>query len=106
MELFEVAPDKRCQRGLTFRYYLKEPPDDEAMLEAFDERSSLPMITGQENWAGQMIHRRILQFRFEVRFGERAGEITFRHRATAQQEQRTSDRAWFEALLTEILAPS
>lgn len=101
---FTVRTDARCLRGL---HYVYTAPVAAAPLIA-ELRAAFPrqLVEDTETWGARVVHRLIVQFRFEVQIGTRAGEISFIHRVIASPEQRASDRACFESTLRAALARS
>ncbi|MCC6876449.1 MAG: hypothetical protein IT378_19250 [Sandaracinaceae bacterium] len=61
------------------------------------------LVVAEEPWPGRTVTRLVLQFRFEVRIGERDGEIALMHRACASPAQRRDDRRRFEQALCSVL---
>lgn len=100
---FTVRADPRCLRGLHF-LYRGEPSIHRESLAA-SLRGVFPgqLVEAEESWGERVVTRLVLQFRFEIRIGDRDQEVSFIHRATASPEQRTGDRARFEALLLGVL---
>ena len=98
VSIYSVEQDVRCQRGLTFVYRLYAPIDLPTLLTSLDDAYPGQLVAADERWGETTVSRRILQFRFELRF-VREGEIQLLHRATADARQREEDRAAFEALL-------
>lgn len=101
---FEVRPDARCLRGLHFVYVAPTLISPARLIERVRQRYPHQLVEGYERWADVVVQRLIVQFRFELRLGQRPGEISFLHRALASPEQRAHDRAAFEASLLAAIA--
>lgn len=99
---FTVRRAASCLRGLHYVYTARVAPD--RLIAAL--RAAFPhhLVEGEERWGERVVRRLIVQFRFEVQIGARAGEVSFVHRVIATPEQRASDRARFESSLRAAMA--
>lgn len=89
----ELVADPRCQRGLRFTLRLPDPTPDRERLHAALVVALPEAIAGFERWAEQRVDRLIVQFRVEVRIGERPGElgILFRSCGPAPERERLGE---------------
>lgn len=98
------TPDPRCLRGLAFLYRTRAP----FCPACFEERvhAQLPdqLLSAVEPMGEVPLHRMILQFRFELRFGMRPGELEVHHRVLADEATRERTYRVVEAALGEALA--
>lgn len=102
---FDARPDARCQRGLLVRYSVGGAFDEERLARALQSAWGESLIEGSERWGARSVHRLVRQFCFEVRIGEREGEISFLHRTLASAEQRADHtRVFEECLRAELTA--
>lgn len=101
---FEARPDTRCQRGLLVRYSIAEAFDHERLAGALQSAWGGTLVEGCERWGARVVRRLVRQFCFEVRIGERDGEISLLHRALASSERRADQTGIFEACLRAELA--
>lgn len=104
--MFQAELDHRCQRGLHWRYVVDEAWRPRA--DAFrDLRARLltdsTVVHLEQAWGDQPVHCFVKPFRYELRMWTRPGELSFLHRASASPEERTDDRARFEAILAQWL---
>ncbi len=99
---FKVEVDNGCQRGLHLRYQTAKPlrPDLAPGLQArFDETVSAIDALGPRR-----VHRVVVPFRFEVRWGQRDCQLSLLLRFSSPENERRADRQRFEAFLTEYLS--
>lgn len=88
-------------------YTLARPVDEGALAQALQSEHAGRLVEGEERWGDRVVRRMVLQFRFEIRLGARAGEISFYHRAAASPESRASHQAMFERILrAQLIAAS
>lgn len=101
-ELYRVEQDPTYHRGLRWWYHVEVHV--QALVEQMECQFPGLRVQVEHFWGPQPVVRMVWPFRFEVRFGECAGRLTFRHRACALPERQVEDRAAFEgALITTIL---
>jgi hypothetical protein len=108
-----LRADPRCQRGLRFTVALPtagpdpDPDSDVAqdrlragLIAAFPEA-----VVGEERWLARRIDRLIVQFRVELRLGERPGQLVvlFRRCCPESERERLRERL-LDALATETAA--
>jgi hypothetical protein len=99
---FQVEVDKGCQRGLHLRYRTSQElrPDLSPGLQArFDDT-----VSAVEALGARSVHRVVVPFRFEVRWGQRDSELSLLLRFSSPEEERRADRQRFEAFLSEYLS--
>lgn len=101
---FVARPDERCQRGLLVRYFVTGAFDEERLACALQRAWSEALVEGSERWGARTVRRLVRQFRFEVRLGERDGEISLLHRTMASPAQRADHTLVFETCLRAELA--
>lgn len=102
---FEASVDARCMRGLHWRYTFPDgPPDQPALREALRGVFS-GLIETDEHFGPRHMVRLVRQFQFEIRLGERNGEVALIHRVSANLEDRAKNREAFEALLLRTPQP-
>jgi len=99
---FTVRADATCLRGL--RYVYIAPVVAARLIAGLRAAFPRQLVEGTEAWGERVVHRLIVQFRFEVQIGARAGEISLIHRVIANPEQRLGDRACFESTLRAALS--
>jgi hypothetical protein len=95
----QLRPDPGCLRGLRFWVSLPEPIPSQAQLLASLITAFPEAVVGVEHWAAQRIDRLIVQFRVELRLGERAGELGVMFRSCCQAAERDRMRARLLACL-------
>jgi hypothetical protein len=97
---FERRPDPRCQRGLRFDYLLEAPIAQSRLCEAVEPFFDGRMVRATENWATREVVRMVLQFRFEIRVGERDQQVSVLYRRCCPPAERENLRSRLEAALT------
>ena len=101
MTPFVSEVDEGCQRGFHIRYTTcGEPPP--CILERMSSVWA-DVVVKSEAWGPRPMFRAIVPFRFEVRFGHRAKQLSLLQRFSASDEERAGDRDAFEELLARVL---
>lgn len=86
------------------RYSVEQAFDEERLAQSLQAAWDHALVQGCERWGARVVRRLVRQFCFEVRLGERDGEISFLHRALASAEQRAEQTRVFEGCLRAELA--
>ena len=103
LALYRAHPDAHCQRGLHIVYELLAPLDAEEAIARLQRVYTEKLVVGAHQLGARRVRVALYQFRFEVRFGQRNGEVSYLHRMLASPEQRSSDRCAFESVIAELL---
>lgn len=99
---FERRPDPRCQRGLRFDYLLHRALSPEVLCEAVEPLFDGKMLRSTEDWGSRRVVRMVLQFRYEIRVGERDALLSVLYRHCCPQNERERLRSRLDFVLHSL----
>jgi hypothetical protein len=95
-----LRADPRCQRGLRFTAELPATGPDQDALRAGLIAAFPEAVVGEERWLERRIDRLIVQFRVELRLGERPGQLVVLFRRCCPEPEREQLRERILSALT------
>lgn len=85
---YRWVADRRCQRGLRFNVALAPALAEVDRLHAALAATFPDAVQGSERWGSRLVRRMILQFRVELRVGERDGQLAVLFRTCCPPAER------------------